>query len=199
MLQALAKWILTITGWTPVGDVPAHRKQVFIAASHTSNWDGLWLILYKVALGVKLRFLAKESLFWWPLGSILRAFGAMPVDRTVSTSIVEQMVAAFAREERLFLALAPEGTRSNRPYWKTGFYQIALLAEVPVTLAFIDYPNKRMGIGVTIWPSGDVESDLNIIREFYAPFVPRHPEKQGPIEFPPDYQPENTCGESGAQ
>ena len=191
MLQSLAKWILKVSGWTPVGDIPPYRKQVFIAASHTSNWDGLWLILYKLALDVKLRFLAKNSLFWWPLGSLLRAFGAMPVDRSKSESIVDQMVAAFEKENDLFLALAPEGTRSHRPYWKTGFYQIALLAELPVTLAFIDYPNKRMGIGVTIWPRGDVEGDLNIIREFYAPYVPRHPEKRSPIDFPPDYKPEN--------
>jgi len=189
MLQSLAKWILKVCGWTAVGEVPVARKMVFIAASHTSNWDGLWLIVYKVALDVKLRFLAKQSLFWWPLGSVLRKFGAVPIDRSKATSLVNELVGLFATEDHFFLALAPEGTRKHKPYWKTGFYQIAIDAGVPITLAFIDYPNRRMGIGITLQPSGDMEKDLDIIRDFYAPYQPRHPELAGPICFPPDYQP----------
>lgn len=193
MLQSLAKWILKVTGWTATGEVPAVRKTIFVAASHTSNWDGVWLIMYKVALDVKVRFLAKQSLFWWPLGSILTYFGAVPIDRGKSGSLVSQLVERFEREERFFLALAPEGTRKHRPYWKTGFYQIALGADVPITLAFIDYPNRRMGIGITFKPSGDVERDLAVIRNFYLPFDPRHPELEGPVCFPPDYQPQRVA------
>jgi len=185
ILQSTANWILKVCGWTLVGTVPNFNKFVFVAASHTSNWDGYWLIIYKLALNIKLRFLAKHTLFWWPLGSLLRWFGAMPIDRRKSGTVVDDLVKAFRDEESLILALAPEGTRKWKPHWKTGFYHIAMRADVPVIMAYIDYKTRTMGIGITLYPSGDVEKDLSIIRKFYEPFVPRHPELMGPITFPP--------------
>jgi 1-acyl-sn-glycerol-3-phosphate acyltransferase len=186
MWQGIARLILKIGGWTPVEELPDVDKAVFIAAPHTSNWDGFWLIVYKIALRIEVYFLAKHSLFWWPLGSILRALGAMPVDRTVSASTVQQVVDAFAEHDRFWFALSPEGTRKWQPYWKTGFYRIAKAANVPIILAFIDYRKKRMGVGITLPDNQSLEEDLQTIREFYAPYVGRLPERQGPIEFPPD-------------
>ena len=183
ILQPIAKCIIRVCGWTTVGSVPDLDKIVFIAASHTSNWDGFWLIVYKIALNVKLRFLAKHTLFWWPLGSLLRWFGAMPIDRRRPGAVVRDMVEAFNREEKLILALAPEGTRKWRPHWKKGFYQIAMEANVPVVLAFIDYKRRQMGIGLTLILSGNAEQDLAAIREFYEPFEPRHPKLKSPIRF----------------
>jgi len=180
-----------MSGWTFTGELPDLEKVVFIAAPHTSNWDGFWLLVYKVALDVELRFLAKSTLFWWPLGSLLRWFGAMPIDRSQATSTVQQLIDIFEQEEHLFLALAPEGTRKLRPYWKTGFYQIALAANIPIILAYIDYPRKKMGIGPELIPCGDVDEDLAFIRDFYEPHAGRHPELQGPIEFPPIKNSEN--------
>lgn len=185
ILQPIARLILKLCGWTTAGQVPDLDKVVYIAAPHTSNWDGFWLIIFKVAMNVKLRFLAKHSLFWWPLGSLLRSFGAMPIDRSHAVSTVQQLITAFNEEERLLLALAPEGTRKWQPYWKTGFYQIAKEARVPIVLAYIDYPRKTMGIGITLHPSDDSEKDLAIIRDFYKDFVPRHPELKSPVRFPP--------------
>ena len=186
ILQAIAKCILKLSGWTATGEVPDLEKAVFIAAPHTSNWDGFWLIVYKIGLDVRIRFLAKHTLFWWPLGPVLRWFGAMPLDRNHSASTVQQLIDAFEREEHLFLALAPEGTRKWQPYWKTGFYQIALAANVPVVFAYIDYPRRKMGIGPEMLPGGDIDKDLAFIRKFYEPFVARHPALQSPIAFPPE-------------
>jgi 1-acyl-sn-glycerol-3-phosphate acyltransferase len=186
MLKWLANGIFRIFGWTMVGEIPPLPKAVFIAAPHTSNWDGFWLLIYKVAIGVEVRFLAKETLFWWPLGSLLSAMGAMPINRSDANSIVAQLVESFATEEKLFLALAPEGTRKWRPYWKSGFYRIAHAANVPIVLAFIDYKERKMGIGPTLPFGQSMEQDLTMIREFYAPFRGKRPELQGPIEFPPD-------------
>jgi 1-acyl-sn-glycerol-3-phosphate acyltransferase len=185
ILQPIARLILKLCGWTTTGEVPDLDKAVFIAASHTSNWDGFWLIIFKVAMNVDLRFLAKHTLFWWPLSSLLRSFGAMPIDRSHTASTVQQLITVFNEEERMLLALAPEGTRKWKPYWKTGFYQIAKEAQVPIVLAYIDYPRRTMGIGITLHPSDDSEKDLAIIRDFYKDFVPRHPELKSPIEFPP--------------
>ena len=186
ILQPIARCLLKMSGWTTTGEAPDLDKVVLIAAPHTSNWDGFWLIVFKIALDVRLRFLAKHTLFWWPLSSLLRWFGALPIDRSHAASTVKQMVNAFEEEDHLFLALAPEGTRKWKPYWKTGFYQIALAANVPIVLAYIDYPDKKMGIGPRLQPTGDIGNDLAVIRKFYAPFVPRHPKLRSPVEFPPD-------------
>ena len=196
ILQPIARLILKLCGWTTTGEVPDLDKVVFIAASHTSNWDGFWLIIFKVAMNVDLRFLAKHTLFWWPLSSLLRSFGAMPIDRSHTASTVQQLITVFNEEERMMLALAPEGTRKWKPYWKTGFYQIAKEAQVPIVLAYIDYPKRKMGIGITLHPSDDIEKDLAIIRDFYEPFVPRHPELRSPIEFPPADNVVNAAAES---
>lgn len=187
MLSALAKLLMRICGWKTVGEIPPLKKAVFIAAPHTSNWDGFWLIVYRISLDIKLSILAKHTLFWWPLGGILRAYGAVPLDRRHPSSTVQQLVDMFAKEEHFLLALAPEGTRKKMPYWKTGFYQIAVAAKVPIVLAFIDYEQRKMGIGIQIDPADGIEVNLQKIREFYAPFKPCRPERLGPVAFPPDY------------
>jgi 1-acyl-sn-glycerol-3-phosphate acyltransferase len=184
MLQSLARKILSVAGWKTVGEVPPVDKAVFIAAFHTSNWDGFWLIVYKFALNIDITFLAKHTLFWWPLGAFLRKFGAIAIDRGHTHSTVQQLVDEFRRRDHLFLALAPEGTRRWQPYWKSGFYQIARKAGVPIVLAYIDYRKKEMGIGITIDPT-DLAKDLAKMREFYRSVTPRHPLNQGPIAFPP--------------
>ena len=188
MLRKIAQAILRNCGWEIVGEVPALDKAVFIAAPHTSNWDGLWLLVYKVAVKVDVRFLAKHTLFWWPLGTLLRAMGAMPLDRSGAHDTVQHLIDTFATQDKLFLALAPEGTRSWKPYWKTGFYQIAKSANVPIVLAFIDYKNKRLGVGITLPDGQTLDQDLQMIRKFYAPFTAARPECRGPIAFPPEWK-----------
>lgn len=185
MWQRIGRLILKCGGWTLVGELPTEKKVVFIAAPHTSNWDGFWFLAYKVALNVEVNFLAKHTLFWWPLGAVLRAMGAIPVDRAVSASTVQQLVAEFGKRERFWFALSPEGTRKWQPYWKTGFYRIAKAAAVPIVLVFIDYGKRRMGIGITLPQNQTAEQDLKLVREFYAPFTGRVPQRQGPIAFPP--------------
>lgn len=185
MWRIIARLILRLGGWTLVGELPTYKKMVAIAAPHTSNWDGFWLLVYKIALSIDLHFLAKHTLFWWPLGPVLRSMGAIPIDRATSASTVQQVVKVFAERDRFWFALAPEGTRKWQPHWKTGFYRIAKAANVPIVLAFIDYRKKRMGIGITLPENRSLDEDLQTIREFYAPFSGRVPERQGPIEFPP--------------
>lgn len=185
MLSKIASIIIRVSGWEIVGEVPSLDKAVYIAAPHTSNWDGFWLLVAKTVLGIDARFLAKHTLFWWPLGAILNHFGAMPIDRSHGAGVVQQLIARFENSDQLYLALAPEGTRKWMPHWKTGFYRIAVEADVPIVLGFIDYGSKKMGIGGTFRPSGDLEKDLAYLRKFYAPCEPRHPENMGPIAFPP--------------
>lgn len=183
-LRYVAKALLWLGGWTPVGEQPDVPKAVFIAAPHTSNWDAVWGLAYKVYAGLDLRFFAKHTLFWFPLGNLLRALGAIPIDRGVPGSAVGRAVESFAKRESFYFALAPEGTRRWRPYWKTGFYRIAEEARVPVVLGFFDYANKRLGLGPVIELSGDRNADLARIREFYRGVTGRRPENAGPVAFP---------------
>ncbi len=186
MLNWLALRIFRMAGWTLTGRLPDLDKAMFIAAPHTSNWDGFWFLTYKFAIDVKVSFLAKDALFWWPLGAMLNVMGALPIDRSDATRIVPQLVRAFDESDRLYLALAPEGTRKWMPYWKSGFYRIAKAANVPIVMAYIDYPNKRMGIGPTLPDGNTMEEDLEIIRQYYSQFTGKRPELQGPVEFPPE-------------
>jgi len=188
MLQRIAHLILKIGDWTPMGELPTAEKVIFIAAPHTSNWDGFWLMVYKVAMQIDLHFLAKHTLFWWPLGTVLRALGAIPIDRSDSTSTVQQVVDEFAGRDRFWFALAPEGTRKWQPYWKTGFYRISKAADILLVLGFIDYENKQMGIGITLPAERNLADDLQLMQQFYEPRVGRIPGNTGPVEFPPGFE-----------
>jgi len=183
MLQGLARLILRIGGWTPVGEMPDVPKAVVIAAPHTSNWDGFWGIVYTVYIRANIHFFAKKSLFWFPLGTLLRALGGIPLDRSRAGSAVRQAIDEFNRQDSFYFALAPEGTRKKTPGWKSGFYRIAEGAKVPVYLGFLDYQHKRLGIDRRVDLSGDQDLDLATIRDFYADIEGRWPELTSPIRF----------------
>lgn len=183
MWRQIARLILWAGGWTPVGEVPDEPKAVFIAAPHTSNWDGFWALTYKVAVGLDVHFFAKHSLFWFPLGTLLRGLGGIPLDRSKATSAVALAVDMFAARDQFFFGLAPEGTRAYREAWKSGFYRIALGADVPVFLGQIDYGKKQVGIGGRLDLTGDQDVDLQKIADFYDGSKARWPEKTTPIRF----------------
>ncbi len=183
MLQRLARLILWVGGWRMVGEVPDVPKAVFIAAPHTSNWDGFWALTYKVAVGLDVRFFAKHTLFWFPLGILLRGLGGIPLDRSRAGTAVRQAVAMFENEERFYFGLSPEGTRALRDAWKTGFYRIATTAGVPVFTGVLDFGNRQIGITGRLDPSGDSEADLRMLAEFYEGIEGRRPEKATPVRF----------------
>ena len=184
MLRSFARMILRIGGWTAVGGVPDAPKAVFIAAPHTSNWDGFWALVYKVAVDIDVKFFAKHSLFWFPLGNLLRALGGIDLDRGKAGSAVDQAIRLFDEQESFYFGLAPEGTRRKTPGWKTGFYRIATGAQVPVYVGFLDYGRKRVGIGPRVDLTGHPDADLAVIRDLYKDVQGRWPEKASPIEFP---------------
>ncbi len=183
MLKQLARFILWLGGWQAVGDIPDEPKAVFIAAPHTSNWDALWALTYKTVVGLDIRFFAKHSLFWFPLGSLLRFLGGIPIDRSRAGSAVDQAVAMFKAEESFYFGLAPEGTRALKGAWKSGFYRIAMAADVPVFFGVIDYKNKRVGIMGRLDLTGDAETDLASCADFYRGVEGRWPEKTTPVRF----------------
>jgi len=167
------------SGWTISGTLPPDRKFVIMGASHTSNWDFLVFMGAVHAVGRQIRFVGKHSLFRWPMGSFMRALGGVPVDRSAPQDMVSQIVAQFRAHDDFILVVAPEGTRSFNTQWKTGFYQIALKAGVPIVAAGPDYPTKRGVFGPVIHPTGNYAEDLKPAFAFFRTITPRHPDRAG--------------------
>ncbi|HEX8956821.1 MAG TPA: 1-acyl-sn-glycerol-3-phosphate acyltransferase [Burkholderiaceae bacterium] len=186
--QRLAVRLLGVFGWhVHFAPLPGPHG-VFVVYPHTSNWDFVVGMLARIAVGMQIRWLGKEALFSGPFfgfwfGPLMRRLGGEPVVRTSSTGAIERLAQRMHAAESFWLALAPEGTRSYKPYWRSGFYHIALTAEVPVALAFIDYGHKEIGFVEHMRLTGDVETDLARIRKAYADCRGLHPELAAPIVF----------------
>ena len=181
------RWLLLSwydrSGWRAVGTLPPDRKFVIIGASHTSNWDFLVFLGTVNAVGRQVRFIGKSSLFNGPMGKFMRALGGVPVDRGAPQDTVSQIVDQFAAHDDFLLIVAAEGTRSRTTKWKTGFYQIALRAKVPIVCAGPDYPTKRGMFGPVIHPTGDYDRDMAPAFAFFRTLTPRHPDRAA---FPGD-------------
>jgi 1-acyl-sn-glycerol-3-phosphate acyltransferase len=167
MLALLAVGLLRLIGWKVVGGLPAHNKYVLIGAPHTSNWDFPLMLLAVLKVGMDVHWLGKKSLFPFPFGGFMQWLGGIPVDRSKSNNLVDQLVELFQRREELILLIPPEGTRSQVERWKSGFYYVAQGAGVPILLGFIDSSRKQLGFGPLFYPTGDYAVDLVAIQEFY--------------------------------
>ena len=163
-------------GWSEERIIPTERKFVVIAAPHTSNWDFLYFLALAQKLDVPLCFMGKSSLFRWPFGRFMREMGGIPVDRSGSHNMVDQMIAEFARRTTFMLTIAPEGTRGKVRQWKTGFYHIAMGAKVPLVCGLMDYAKKRGGLGPAIWPTGNYDQDMEKVSAYYRACTPKYPE-----------------------
>lgn len=179
----LAAALLRLFGWHVVYVPPPGRKAVIVVYPHTSNWDFPIGVLGRTVFELPVRFVGKHTLFRWPFGALFRSLGGIAVDRTVSTGLVDQLRAQFDAHEQFYLVFTPEGTRSRSGAWKSGFYQLALAAGVPVGLGFIDYGKKRLGIDTWLAMSGDSTVDMARIAAFYADKRALYPEKAGPVRL----------------
>jgi 1-acyl-sn-glycerol-3-phosphate acyltransferase len=179
--QNLAQAILKLVGWEVRGEFPNISKYILVGAPHTSNWDFPLAMLMMYARGVRFSWIGKASLFRWPFGSLLHRLGGIPVTRDSKQNFVQQIVASFENSSRLIIAIAPEGTRSLVTRWKTGFYYMAMGANVPLVLGFVDYKERQVGVGPVVYPSADIEETFARLRLFYAEKVGKYPHKQGQI------------------
>ncbi|MCU0255660.1 MAG: lysophospholipid acyltransferase family protein [Vicinamibacterales bacterium] len=179
LTRAIGRAVLGSLGWQVDGEIPDLRRCVAVLAPHTSNVDLPMALAVIFATGLKLNWLGKHTIFWPPLGWLLRWLGGIPVDRRAASGTVEQATAALRAADRMFLGIAPEGTRSRVGRWKTGFLRIARAAGVPVVPVALDYSRKT----VSIWPAmaltDDVEADLARIQERYRAEMARHPAHYG--------------------
>lgn len=170
-MRALSRRLLRAMGWRAVGLTPDQLRQtpkfVLIAAPHTSNWDFPITLMLCFVLEMRVYWMAKASLFIWPIGWLSRWLGGIAIDRGASHNTVQTTVNTLKARERLIVIVAPEGTRGKVTHWKTGFYHMAHGAGVPIGLAYLDFKEKEGGVGQMYVTSGDIEADMVQIRQFY--------------------------------
>jgi 1-acyl-sn-glycerol-3-phosphate acyltransferase len=154
--------------WRVEGEIPNLSRFVIIAAPHTSNWDFVVGIAAKLALGLEVLWLGKNSLFQSPFGGLMRALGGMPVDRTTPSDVVAATVREFQRRDKLVLGLAPEGTRRKVDRWRTGFYHIAHGARVPIVTVAINGEARALQLGPPFHTSGDLDADIRELQSRFA-------------------------------
>lgn len=174
--RALGLLFLGAIGWRVSGEVPNLSKFIIIGAPHTSNWDFILVMATAAVLNIHISWMAKHSLFRGPTGPFFRWLGGIPIDRRKAHGVVGEYVEAFGQRQHLLLCITPEGTRTKVREWKSGFYQIATKANVPILLAAFDYGKKQVRFGPMVTPSGDYEKDLAYIKSQYALVQGKYPE-----------------------
>ncbi|MBZ0244169.1 MAG: lysophospholipid acyltransferase family protein [Bacteroidales bacterium] len=176
-MRSFSRLLLRLAGWKIVGEIPEHiKKCVILASPHPSNLDFVIGRLAYYVLNVSVKFLIKKESFQGPFGGLLKRMGGIPVDRGRSTNLVEQVARLFHKESELNVVITPEGTRKLQKTWKKGFYYIALKADVPIVMGFLDYAKKEAGFGPALIASGDFDKDFAEITAFYEQKTARFPE-----------------------
>ena len=143
-------------------------KGILVGAPHTSNWDWVLTMLLAWDNSVQIRLLVKDAFFKGPLGMVMRATGAVELDRSNPGATIRALLADADSDESFLLGIAAEGTRSKGEYWRSGFYRISQQTGIPVTLAYLDRPSRTVGWGPTFSLTGEVGADMQRIRDFYA-------------------------------
>ena len=176
-LRGLSLAVLKLAGWKVSGQLPANgRKCVLIAAPHTSNWDLPYTLMVAFALRLNIYWMGKEQIFRPPFRGLMMWLGGIPVRRESANNVVAASIESLqSADGPVQLVVPPEGTRSKARYWKTGFYYIAVGAQVPIVMAYMDYERKISGLGPVFEPTGDIEADMVTIKAFYAPFKGKNP------------------------
>lgn len=181
IIHWLCGFYLLLGRWRLLDDWPPDRKMVVIAAPHTSNWDGFDMLAVAGWYRVKLSYMGKKSLTTGPLGWLVKRSGCVPVERSKSSDVVSQMHAAFDAADTLFLAVAPEATRSRNAGWKSGYYHIAHSAGVPLLMSVLDFPSRTVRLAGPLRTSGDYRVDLE---EILAPYATAEGRRAGQFALP---------------
>ncbi len=165
VLRLLGRWILRRMDWRAEGVFPDQPRLVIAVAPHSSAWDFVIGAAFLYVLGLRVAFIAKHTLFRWPLGGFLRRLGGIPVNRAQPEDLTDIMTAAFGKREQLWLAITPEGTRTEGARFKSGFYRIARAAGVPILPVYFNYRRRVTGFLPLVQPGEDIAAGVAGVRE----------------------------------
>lgn len=184
ILSFIAQFFLWLRGWKIEQDnIPPTPKAMLIAVPHTSNWDFMIMMAMALKFKIAIHWIGKDSLFKGVMGPIARWMGGIPVVRSERRNMVQQVADQFKSHDSLYIVIAPEGTRSSVGAWKSGFYHMANEGGVPVLLGYLDGQKKIAGIREEpFYPTGNYDEDIQLIRQFYKPFVGIKKKRHSEIE-----------------
>jgi 1-acyl-sn-glycerol-3-phosphate acyltransferase len=183
--QHFFSWLLGVFGWKVILEPPPGPRFVVEGYPHTSNWDFFPAVGWAWATGLKASFIGKRQLVDGFLGPLMLRLGVIPLDRDNTRNFVSQVADIIEARDEIALVVAAEGTRSRAEYWRSGFYYMALEAKVPIAFGYLDWGRKEVGIGAYMMPTGDLETDFEVIRRFYQDVKGRDQDKQSPIRLKP--------------
>lgn len=175
IMWRILRWLFRVKGWRLEGRAPDIRKYVIVGAPHTSNWDFVFFAGTVQEMGINASFMGKHSLFRWPLRRFMFDMGGMPIDRAKPGGYVLSVIRNFAAADDIALVIAPEGTRSSRGEWRSGFYHIAHGAGVPIVPGWVDHARLVGGLGEPILLTGDYAADMAKLLAFYRSVMPDCP------------------------
>jgi 1-acyl-sn-glycerol-3-phosphate acyltransferase len=183
LLRKICLWLLRLFGWRTSLTFPPERHGLILVYPHTSNWDFVIGILFRVGRAVPTHWMGKDTMFRWPFAALLHRIGGVPINRRERTGLIAALLEQYRQRDWLWLAVAPEGTRSHTDHLKSGFYKIALAGNLPVGLGYIDYATRTVGIDTYVRMTGDEQADLATLQAFYSSKGARVPARAGDIRF----------------
>lgn len=168
--NAVTRWIgdiiLKMMGWTVTGKLPNRKQIILIGGPHTSNWDLPLALATMLSVGVKFSWMMKKEAFLWPLGHLWEVMGGIPIDRKANLDVVTQMKNWFDKNEKVWLGITPEGTRSKVERYKTGYIRISKAVGVPLFIVGVD-ALKKCVVFDRIWePDGEIEIENKAIQNY---------------------------------
>ena len=178
ILHLIAKTFLNLTGWKIVGKLPNKKRIVVVCAPHTSNWDFIFGMILVLAIDIKVKFLAKKSIFVPIFKILLNKLGGIPVDRDNPELLVQKIADYSKNNEGVLIAVTPEGTRKKVTKWKTGFLRIAKISDSIILPLGIDYPSKTFTLEKVFNPTGENEKDIIALKFILKNYIGRHPSRQ---------------------
>ncbi len=177
----LSRWtgraFFTLSGWRLVGEIPDVKRCLLIGAPHTSNWDFVLAMASILALNLKMRWLAKHTIFMPGVSWFFEWLGGIPTNRNEPNTIVDKVAGIAEREGGVVIAITPEGTRKKVVKWKTGFLRLAQTLDCPILMVGLSFSTKQVVIGELFTPTGDNDQDLVFIRRYYEQFDGKYPEQ----------------------
>ncbi len=176
LLQKIGKFFLTITGWKFKGDIPRSDRIILVAGPHTSNWDFLLALAFIFGLNLNVFWIGKHTLFKNGFSKIMRKLGGIPVDRASPELLMNEVSNIVKRQQGVIIAISPEGTRKKVERLKSGFLRIAKTTNSQILLAGIDFESKLIHLGKLFKPSGNTESDLLNVHNYFRQFKGKRPE-----------------------
>ena len=176
LLQKIGQFFLTITGWKFKGDIPRSDRIILVAGPHTSNWDFLLALAFIFGLNLNVFWIGKHTLFKNGFSKIMRKLGGIPVDRASPELLMNEVSHIVKRQQGVIIAISPEGTRKKVERLKSGFLRIAKTTNSQILLAGIDFESKLIHLGKLFQPSGNTESDLLNVHNYFRQFKGKRPE-----------------------